>query len=73
MTSIEQVWDRMKSAAQRHASNGRALSLAQARDLVTRFMRDCRVDPRPSDEVITYYAAEFLEMIRAARHPRTSV
>jgi hypothetical protein len=70
MTSIESVWDRMKTQASDFAQKGAKPSERHAYALVTQMLREEHVIPWPPEGTIEFYAREMLVMIDNARGKR---
>lgn len=65
MTSVDDVWAQIKEKAWQYARDGVSPSDRETRHLVAQLLHAARVDPKPPNEVIEFYARELREMAAA--------
>lgn len=66
MTSVERVWERMKCKALEYAVKGIAPTQPEAKKYVAHLMAAEHVDPKPTDDVIEFYARELIALASEA-------
>lgn len=64
MSSLDDVWARMKQKASEYAGGGVIPEYAQAKSVVTSLLYAARLDPRPNAEVIDFYTRELIALTR---------
>jgi urease gamma subunit len=62
-TAVESVWSHIKDTARDYVARGVKLNERDAEAIITKFLREARVSPWPSIDVIEFYAQELLNMV----------
>lgn len=64
MPSLDDVWAEMKEHAGAYARSGVIPSYREAEAVVTSLLDAARLDPKPTEEAVEFYARELIELAR---------